>query len=215
MNRRLRIAILGLLLFTLAQFYLIRPIIPEFYVMKLHYQVVYVIALYGIPLLAVLLAFLLSSLLSLIPFRGQEYKTKLFRIGGVFSVIFLLFLATINVGILYGKYVEGQDPFPLARFNGIQTTEQDLSNIRVGVFESEGLRFVRTEHEQIEEYQDGRTVSFKVEWISNAEYMLIRNDSTDLKMDTTFVKVTADYDDYYECYTKIGKYARFYQLHKK
>lgn len=217
MLKKKDVIIVSIVVVNLIEVFLIKPIIPHFYIFPLSWKICYIIGLFGSPLIILVpiilvtlpIAYFFGSSLTLKE-RWVKYTKNLFL---TVSIIFL-FLSSILL-IASKTLPEDKTPFRLIRYSDINSCAFNTDDLRTGEFTINYATIQRYDSLQVENYGHNKIKEYKIKWLSNCEYRLIPIDKTDNLLDIIDVKITNNYSDYYDCYVKIGEYAVYNKIKKK
>lgn len=207
--------LLFIVLVSLLELILIKPLVPSFFGMKMPAQVLYVIGLYGFPLLVLLPVLLLALPFACVNRQGRGFTERWFNLskkGYFFISLIILFM---NSMLVLSKYAFDTPLFTLVKYAEIQGADGDLKDLREGRFKSRFALIERSGKKQVETYfGDQRRVEYALEWLFPNEYRLISQGQPNGMNDTLDVKVVRNYPGYYECYLRFGEYAEQQRIEK-
>ena len=161
--------------------------------------------------LELMLAAILVTLLAFIPFRRMEYGQKmksLFPPGlAAVAVLFIFF----DLSAFYMEQKQGLIHRGEVRFESVDVPPGlDCSSIKNGTFEVGNLLIERHGDTQKETYKDTKVSAvFKLEWVSNCEYVLSSSKPGDGKLKVKVVSVSAND---YKCYVAQDSMANKYKV---
>ena len=212
--KRKNIILIVIVLISLAELILLKPIIPSYFIMNFWGKLLYILGMYFYPIYIIVLVAILIFLLLLPKVKKEGYRSRLFKnirnIYLIASIIILLF----NSSILISKYALN-DPFPLVEYSSIEGASSDISDIKVGTFTCEGCVIVRNSNTEIFISDANDTIIYDLIWISENEYeVTARVDNSWSKDKSTRILITNNMPDYYECFAKYGKYADYNKIYK-
>ncbi len=213
MKKKNKIIVIVTLL-NILQLLFIKPITPGFFALNFIWKTFYIIVLFGFPLLAVIPSAIFTIPLAFLLKGTNSFKTVWYRFTKNLFLTFAILILFLNSILLIGKYVSGNDAFPLSLYSNIEGFQGNTNDLKVGVFENDVVTILRTDSAQIETYRDGTSFTFKIEWISNSDYILIHRNEEDGISDTSYFRITNNTSDYFEGYSKIDKYADPFKLYK-
>ncbi len=211
-----KLLILILLGINLLAIIYIKPIIAPFFGMKIGWQILYIISLYGYPVLLLIPCAVLMLPVAAIWGRGGNFKEKFtILLRRSFLIISFLVLLLNSIMVL-SKAVLKREIFPLVKYADIEGTDADLSDLKTGKFQIEGYgRIERSGNRQREITTNNKdTFLFDLTWISPNEYRLINIGKSGPEGDTVYVRVSNNTPGYYECYRKYGDYGHHFKVEK-
>jgi hypothetical protein len=149
----------------------------------------------------------LGALTALIPFRQHKYGRKLQFAFPICTSTTLIVLLLSFGHLAYLEKVKGIKAGPLVKYDNIEVPKTlDCLRISNGKFETENLIITRQGDKQTQIKKDTKeTKEFKVEWLSDCEYILTPFDNPTEKLK---VKITSVRDGEYDCYVSLDKYAQ-------
>lgn len=153
----------------------------------------------------------LGVLTALIPFKQKKYRQKFITTFPI-SFSFTLMVLLLNFGYLvYLDKVKGAKLSPLIKYDNIEIpVTLDCTSIKNGRFETENLIISRQGAKQTHINKDTKeTREYKVEWLSDCEYILTPIDNSAESIKVKIINVSIDS---YDCYTAIDKYAKRYRI---
>jgi len=214
MNKK-AVLILSLLLLSILQLILIKPILAAFYEFDFIWKLTYIGIMYGFPVLL-----LLPTALIVLPFayisKGSETLKKTWALftQNTFLVVIII-VVFFNSLILFMKFVAKEEVFEHTKYADLPAYNGNTDDLRTGNFETSISKISRTKDIQIEtsKNETDKTV-FAISWLSDQEYILVSKDLKGYRSDTITVKVTNNTEDFYECYVKYGEYASYYKIDK-
>jgi hypothetical protein len=193
---------------------LIQPIIPAYFGMSSTWKSIYIIFLFGFPILILLPIAVIVSPFALILKRKQTFQSFWLKSVKYVFIVFGCIILLINSLFLFSKYIVGKDPFPLDKYSEITGFSGNIEDLKVGEFETEFSTIKRDDNVQVEIYKNQDSSSFKVDWVSQNEYRLINQGRSNGMNDTLLVKITNNTSEFYECYLKFGQYAQYMKISK-
>ncbi|CAG5083765.1 hypothetical protein [Parvicella tangerina] len=210
------IAIAVLLVLTLIA-YLYHSLIPVGFKVALWYeQVIYVVLVYGLPVLGILISFGVGALIALLMNKERTYKERIWKSFRGSYLVFMVFNFLVITLFQVGIATDPNNPFDAVDFQEIATYTGDTEDLKVGNFKTDNYYFERFEDYQIEyDPYDGTSLKHKIGWINSAEYYLV-DSLRQYGVDTLYVKITNNTADYYECYISADKkeaiYGKLYKV---
>lgn len=210
------IAIVVLLVLTLIA-YLYHSLIPVGFKLSPWYeQVIYVVLVYGLPVLGILISLGIGALIALLMNKERTFKERLRKSFRVSYLVFMGFNFLVIVLFQFGIATDPNNQFDAVDFQEVATYTGDTDDLRIGTFESGDYYFKRFEDYQIEyRPHDGSSSKYEIGWINSAEYYLV-DPLRQYGVDTLYVKITNNTADYYECYISADKkeavYGKLYKV---
>jgi hypothetical protein len=199
---------------SLIEVILVRPFIPAFFGMNLSWKILYVLLLFGYPLLTVI-PLALVTIPFVVLFKGKRsFKPVWYAVIQNTFLIFGIIILFFNTALLITKYGVGRDPFPLKKYSQIKGYQGDISDLKVGEFEYDMGKIKRSQSQQTEYYKNGETKRFKLIWLTKNEYRMVNQGESIGMHKTLDVKITNNTPAYYECYTRFGEYAKYLKINK-
>jgi hypothetical protein len=213
--RKKTIVIVLITIISLIELLFIKPIIPPYFGMTLTWKALYLITLFGFPVLIVIPIALFVAPIAILFKRGKNFKPVWLNYIQNTFLGFGIIILTMSTALIVSKYRMNNDPFPLIKYSEIQGFDGSTKNLLNGKFESQFGIITRNGDKQVETYVNGDSSEFKIEWISNNEYRLVYQGDNLGMNDQLYVKITNNTPEYYECYIKVGEYADYQKITKK
>ena len=209
------VIIFVMVLIIMLEIFYIKPIIAPYYAMKSSWQTLYLLLVYGFPVLI-----LIPISLFTIPFayylnRKRDFMSKFLPLlKKTYRVILIVFLILGSL-LSFSKVFLKNEPFPKVKFASLSGTPADCSDLKTGKFKGKFKYIERFADKQLEisfNYKD--TTVYQIVWLDRDKYRLIYQGPPRGMDDTIDVIITNNEATLYDCWLRFGEYAQHQRIQK-
>ena len=200
--------------FNILALLLIQPIVPGYFSMNSVMKTIYILFLFGFPLLIFVPITIFTAPFAYIVKSKSGFLSKWMGFSSSVFLVVGIFIFLVNSILLISKFGMGNDIFPLTKYNEIKGYNGDTSNLKTGNFHADFGTMSRTRNSQTQTDNYGETIELKITWISKNEYRLIFIGDNTLMDNIMDVKITNNTPEFYDCYARHGIYAQYHRIYK-